>query len=61
MEQEKNKKTSPLLALISPTQFILGVLLAFIIMSAAVLARIILVFILRVKPTDKIEMHKYPA
>ena len=35
--------------------------LAFIIMSAAVLARIILVFILRVKPTDKIEMHKYPA
>ncbi|HDD54815.1 MAG TPA: ABC transporter permease [Chloroflexi bacterium] len=30
MENEKNRKTSPLLALISPTQFILGVLLAFI-------------------------------
>ena len=30
MELEKNRKTSPLLALISPTQFILGVLLAFI-------------------------------
>ena len=30
MENEKTRKTSPLLALISPTQFILGVLLAFI-------------------------------
>ena len=30
MENEKNRKTSPLLGLISPTQFILGVLLAFI-------------------------------
>ncbi len=30
MDMEKNRKTSPLLGLISPTQFILGVLLAFI-------------------------------